>query len=51
MNSNEDEAKFAIAAERRGSHQQEHHRKETFLDEYRRLLQEAGIEFDEKYLE
>lgn len=31
--------------------QQEHHRKETFLDEYRRLLNEAGIEFDEKYLE
>jgi len=31
--------------------QQEHHRKETFLDEYRRLLKEAGIEFDEKYLE
>ena len=31
--------------------QQEHHRQETFLDEYRRLLKEAGIEFDEKYLE
>jgi REP element-mobilizing transposase RayT len=31
--------------------QQELHRKESFLDEYRRLLKEAGIEFDEKYLE
>jgi putative transposase len=31
--------------------QQEHHRQETFLDEYRRLLKEAGIEFDEKFLE
>ena len=31
--------------------QQEHHRTESFLDEYRRLLKEAGIEFDEKYLE
>ena len=31
--------------------QPEHHRKETFLEEYRRLLKEAGIEFDEKYLE
>ena len=31
--------------------QQEHHRKESFLEEYRRLLKEAGIDFDEKYLE
>jgi REP element-mobilizing transposase RayT len=30
--------------------QQEHHRKETFLEEYRRLLKEAGIEFDEQIL-
>ena len=30
--------------------QQEHHRKESFLDEFRRLLTEAGIEFDEKFL-
>jgi putative transposase len=30
--------------------QKEHHRKETFLDEYRHLLKENGIEFDEKYL-
>jgi len=30
--------------------QKEHHRKETFYDEYIRLLLENGIEFDEKYL-
>jgi len=30
--------------------QKEHHKKEAFLDEYKRLLQEYGIEFDEKYL-
>ena len=30
--------------------QQEHHRQETFVEEYKRLLAEAGIEFDEKYL-
>ncbi|MBL7732960.1 MAG: IS200/IS605 family transposase [Chitinophagaceae bacterium] len=30
--------------------QKEHHRKETFYDEYRRLLKENGIEFDEKYM-
>ena len=30
--------------------QKEHHKKETFYDEYRRLLIENGIEFDEKYL-
>jgi REP element-mobilizing transposase RayT len=28
----------------------EHHRKISFLDEYKRLLREAGIDFDEKYL-
>ena len=31
--------------------QEEHHRTETFADEYRRFLKEAGIEFDERYLE
>ncbi len=31
-------------------HQPEHHKKTTFADEYRRLLKEAGIEFEEKYL-
>jgi putative transposase len=30
--------------------QKEHHKTETFLDEYKRLLIESGIEFDEKYL-
>lgn len=30
--------------------QKEHHKKETFLDEYKRILIEEGIEFDEKYL-
>jgi REP element-mobilizing transposase RayT len=30
--------------------QKEHHKKETFDDEYRRFLKENGISFDEKYL-
>lgn len=30
--------------------QKEHHKKENFYDEYKRLLTEAGVEFDEKYL-
>ena len=30
--------------------QKEHHKTESFLDEYKRLLAENGIEFDEKYL-
>lgn len=30
---------------------EEHHRHESFMDEYKRLLTEAGVEFDEKYLE
>ena len=30
--------------------QKEHHQKESFFDEYKRLLIENGIEFDEKYL-
>ncbi len=30
--------------------QKEHHRKLTFVEEYKQLLREAGIEFDEKYL-
>ena len=30
--------------------QEEHHKKTTFRDEFRRLLVEAGIEFDERYL-
>jgi len=30
--------------------QEEHHKKETFQDEYRRLLDKYGIEFDERYV-
>jgi hypothetical protein len=30
--------------------QDEHHRKHSFVDELRELLNAAGIEFDEKYL-
>ncbi len=30
--------------------QKEHHKTETFIDEYKRLLKENGIKFDEKYL-
>ena len=30
--------------------QQEHHKRESFVDELKRLLMEAKIEFDEKYL-
>ena len=30
--------------------QKEHHKTETFYDEYKRLLMENEIEFDEKYL-
>jgi hypothetical protein len=30
--------------------QEEHHRQVDFLDEYRKLLRDAGIEFDERYL-
>ncbi|MGE5457098.1 MAG: hypothetical protein ACM3RX_01955, partial [Methanococcaceae archaeon] len=30
--------------------QQQHHKKESFREEFIRLLKENGIEFDEKYL-
>jgi len=30
--------------------QVEHHRRTTFTEEYRKLLVEAGIEFDERYM-
>jgi hypothetical protein len=30
--------------------QKEHHKKESFLDEYKRLLSEHRIDFDDKYL-
>jgi len=32
------------------TNQKEHHEKEDFLTEYRRLLRENGIEFYERYL-
>jgi hypothetical protein len=30
--------------------QEEHHRRETFQDEFRRLLKKYGIEYDERYV-
>ncbi len=30
--------------------QKEHHKKETFYNEYKRLLIENGVKFDEKYM-
>ena len=30
--------------------QEEHHRRTSFVEEYRKLLEEAGIEFDERYM-
>jgi hypothetical protein len=30
--------------------QERHHRRTTFVEEYRKLLEEAGIEFDERYM-
>ena len=30
--------------------QEEHHRRTTFVEEYRKLLEEAGVEFDERYM-
>ncbi len=32
------------------AHQEEHHKKQSFLDEYRSLLREFCIEFDEQYI-
>jgi putative transposase len=32
------------------ANQQEHHQKTTFLDEYRKMLNDFNIEFDEKYI-
>jgi hypothetical protein len=32
------------------SHQAEHHRKESFQEEYRRVLKKYEIEFDERYV-
>jgi putative transposase len=30
--------------------QKEHHKKETFQNEFKRIVEEQGIQFDEKYL-
>ncbi|MFC1851439.1 transposase [candidate division CSSED10-310 bacterium] len=30
--------------------QEEHHKRESFIDEFKRLLKEEGISFDERYL-
>ena len=32
------------------AHQEEHHRKVTFQEEYRRFLERHGLEWDEKYV-
>jgi len=32
------------------ANQQEHHRKITFLDEYRKMLNDFNTEFDEQYI-
>ncbi|MCX7013030.1 MAG: IS200/IS605 family transposase [Candidatus Sumerlaeota bacterium] len=31
--------------------QQEHHKTESYIDEFKRLLKEAGMEFEERFLE
>ena len=36
--------------ERRPFLQEEHHRRESFLDEFRRLLKIYEIEYDERYV-
>jgi len=47
---------FTVSASHRNAvieyirNQPEHHRTESFLDELRRLLVEAGVKFDERYL-
>ena len=32
------------------AHQEEHHRKMTFQEEYRKMLERHGIEYDERYV-
>jgi REP element-mobilizing transposase RayT len=32
------------------ANQQEHHQKTTFLDEYRKMLNDFNVEFDEQYI-
>ena len=33
------------------AHQEEHHRRRTFREEYIMLLQKSGVEYDERYLD
>ena len=30
--------------------QEEHHKKRTFLDEYKEVLKDFGLEYDERYI-
>jgi hypothetical protein len=32
------------------AHQEEHHRRVSFQEEFRRLLQKYGVEYDERYV-
>ena len=43
-------AKARPDLEKYRDHQAEHHRAESFQDEFRRLLKNYGIEFDERYV-
>jgi hypothetical protein len=38
------------ALQRYIANQEEHHRRESFQDEFRRLLRKYGVEFDERYV-
>ncbi len=39
-----------VALEKYIAHQEEHHRSETFQDEFRRLCKKYGLEIDERYV-
>jgi hypothetical protein len=47
---------FTVSASNRDAvckyvlNQEEHHRKKSFQEEYRELLERAGVQFEEKYL-
>ena len=47
---------FSVSPDRRAAvgryieRQEEHHRRETFQEEYLRLLEESGTPYDERYL-
>lgn len=30
--------------------QEEHHKKETFLEEYRKMLENSGVDYDQRYI-